>query len=139
MTLRLLIDECLSPELVDQAIAAGHVESTCARDRGLLGMKDWDIARYAVEHNFAFVTHNARDFRGHGQAAPGGVHARLEIHSGLICLNSAFAMDLDRQRDLFGLALADLATQADLVNQALEVFEAEDGSVELLRYEIPAG
>ena len=61
-----------SPELVDQAIAAGHVESTCARDRGLLGKKDWDIARYVVEHNFALVTHNARDFRGPGQAAPGG-------------------------------------------------------------------
>jgi hypothetical protein len=38
--------------LVDQAIAAGHVESTCARDRGLLGMKDWDIARHVVEHTF---------------------------------------------------------------------------------------
>jgi len=137
--LRLLIDECLSPELVDQAIAAGHVESTCARDRGLLGMKDWDIARYAIEHDFALVTHNARDFRGPGQAAPGGVHAGLEIHSGLICLNSAFAMDIDRQGDLFGLALADLAAHPDLVNQALEVFEAEDGSIELLRYEIPAG
>lgn len=99
MTLRLLIDECLSPELVDQAIADGHVESTCARDRGLLGMKDWDVARYAVEHDFTLVTHNARDFRGHGQGAPGGVHATLEIHPGLICLNSAFAMDLDRQRD----------------------------------------
>jgi hypothetical protein len=37
MSLRLLIDECLSPDLVDLAVAAGHVESTCLRDRGLLG------------------------------------------------------------------------------------------------------
>jgi hypothetical protein len=28
MMLRLLIDECLSPELVQMAVAAGHVEST---------------------------------------------------------------------------------------------------------------
>jgi hypothetical protein len=38
---RLLIDECLSPQLVDIAIAAGHVETTCALHRGLLGAKDW--------------------------------------------------------------------------------------------------
>lgn len=36
MSFRLLIDECLSPELVDLAVEAGYVESTCARDRGLL-------------------------------------------------------------------------------------------------------
>ena len=35
MSFRLLIDECLSPELVDVAVAAGYVETTCARDRGL--------------------------------------------------------------------------------------------------------
>ena len=29
MSLRLPIDECLSPDLVDLAIAAGHVEPTC--------------------------------------------------------------------------------------------------------------
>ncbi len=29
MTFRFLIDECLSPELVQLAVAAGHLESTC--------------------------------------------------------------------------------------------------------------
>jgi hypothetical protein len=38
---RLLIDECLSPELVQLAIDAGHVESTSVLDRGRLGLKDW--------------------------------------------------------------------------------------------------
>ena len=41
MSFRLLVDECLPPELVGMAIAAGYVESTCARDRGLLAKKDW--------------------------------------------------------------------------------------------------
>jgi hypothetical protein len=41
MTFRLLIDECLSPDLVDLAVDAGHVESTCLRDRELLATKDW--------------------------------------------------------------------------------------------------
>ena len=31
MTLHLLIDECLSPNLVELAIHAGYVESTCLR------------------------------------------------------------------------------------------------------------
>jgi hypothetical protein len=46
-------------------------------------------------------------------------------------------MDLERQRDLFALALAELAQLGDLVNQALEVFELEDGSVEIVLYDIP--
>jgi len=45
MSLRLLIDECLSPDLVDLAVAAGHAQSTCLRDRGLLGTQDWRLIR----------------------------------------------------------------------------------------------
>lgn len=137
MTYRLLIDECLSPELVDLAIAAGHVESTCVRDRGLLKAKDPDLMGYVVSGDFTLVTHNARDFRGAGAEKPGGLHANEPIHAGLVCLSSAFAMDLDRQHDLFRIALEQLADISDLVNQALEVFEADDGSVEVVIYEMP--
>ncbi len=30
------------------AIAAGYVESTCARDRGLLAKKDWELMAFVV-------------------------------------------------------------------------------------------
>lgn len=46
-------------------------------------------------------------------------------------------MDMERQLDLFQLVLRELASMNDLVNQALEVFETEDGSVELEIYDIP--
>ena len=46
-------------------------------------------------------------------------------------------MDMERQLELFQLVLRELASMNDLVNQALEVFESEDGSVELEIYEIP--
>jgi hypothetical protein len=46
-------------------------------------------------------------------------------------------MDLDRQLDLFQLVLQELASLNDLVNQAMEVFELEDGTVELEIYDIP--
>lgn len=63
---RLLIDECLSPELVQLAIDSGHVESTCVRDRGRLGLKDWELMEYVIEEDFILVTRNAQDFRGAG-------------------------------------------------------------------------
>src|SRR5271156_5040202 len=71
---RLLIDECLSAELAQLAIDAGHVESTSVRDRGRLGLKDWELMEYAIEEDFILVTRNAQDFRGAGKANPGGLH-----------------------------------------------------------------
>ena len=137
MRLRLLIDECLSPALVDLAVAAGHVESTCLRDRGLLGTQDWTLMKHVLAENFTLVTVNAQDFRGRGPEAPGGLYARIELHSGLICLNSARAMDLNAQRALFQEALAALAGLPDLINQILEVTEDETGEVSLIVYDLP--
>ncbi|WP_457328580.1 DUF5615 family PIN-like protein [Rhizobacter sp. P5_C2] len=138
MTFRLLIDECLSPELVDLAVKAGHVESTCVRNRGLAGAKDWELIEFVVANDYTLVTHNSVDFRGNGPGQLGGEHAKQPIHSGLICLNSVHVMHLDRQRDLFGAVLQELAGIPDLVNQALEVSELADGSMELEIYDIPA-
>jgi predicted nuclease of predicted toxin-antitoxin system len=137
MTFRLLIDECLSPELVRLAIAGGHVESTCVRNRGWAGTKDWQLIEYAVANDYTLVTHNSVDFRGNGPGNLGGEHAKQPIHAGLICLNSVRTMDLDRQCDLFKVALRELSMMKDLVNQALELFELEDGSIELEIYDIP--
>jgi hypothetical protein len=64
MSLRLLIDECLSPDL---AVAAGHVQSTCLRDRGLLGTQDWTLLKHVLAEDFSLVTVNAQDFRGGGE------------------------------------------------------------------------
>lgn len=137
MTYRLLIDECLSPELVEMALAAGHVESTCLRDRGRLGKADHAVTALAVENDFTLVTCNSYDFRGRGASAPGGHYGRQEVHPGLICLNSVRSLDIDNQRDLFQIALDELARRDDLINTALDVFEYEDGSVYVEFYAIP--
>jgi hypothetical protein len=134
---RLLIDECLSPELVQLAIDAGHVESTCVRDRGRLGLKDWELMEYVIEENFILVTRNAQDFRGAGETNPGGLHSVVEVHSGLICLDSALELDLDLQQELFKHALDALVDLPDLINQALEVYENEDGLISVNMYDIP--
>lgn len=136
MSLKLLIDECLSPELVDMAVAAGHVESTCVRNRGWSGKKDWELIELVVAGDFTLVTNNSEDFRGGGQGDLGGEHAKQELHAGLICLNSP-RMTLAKQRELFEYALTELAGLPDLVNQALEVFEDDDGQMTVETYVIP--
>lgn len=137
MTFRLLIDECLSPELARLAVQAGHVESTCVRDRGWTGTKDWKLIAYVVECDYTLVTCNSADFRGGGPGNLGGEHAKQPIHAGLVCLNSVHVMDLSRQRALFQLALDAIASVDNLVNQALDVFELEDGTVHVAIYDIP--
>lgn len=101
MSFRLLIDECLSPELVRMAVNAGHLESTCVRNRGWAGIKDWQLIEQAVANDYTLVTHNSVDFRGNGPGNLGGEHAKQPIHAGLICLNSVHVLDFERQLDSF--------------------------------------
>lgn len=42
----------LWPGLVRVARAAGHLESTCVRDRGLSGMKDHRLVRFAIDGDY---------------------------------------------------------------------------------------
>jgi hypothetical protein len=137
MPYKFLIDECLSPSLARLAVEAGHVESTCVRDRGWLGVKDWQLTAFAVTGDYTLVTHNAVDFRGKGGSEPSGHYAALAIHAGLVCLNSPHAMTPNRQRALFRHVLEQLARRSDLVNAAFEVFEAEDGAITMDVYDIP--
>lgn len=76
MTFRLLIDECLSPELVDLAVEAWCSESTSVRNRGLAGTKDWQLVEFVVANDYTLVTHNSVDLRGNGPGQLGGEHAK---------------------------------------------------------------
>jgi len=60
--MRILIDECLSIDLIPVANVAGHEAQHVARI-GKAGWKDWNVARYAAEGDFVLVTNNATDFR----------------------------------------------------------------------------
>jgi hypothetical protein len=75
--------------------------------------------------------------RSAGKANPGGLHGSAEVHAGLICLDSALEMDLDLQQELFKHALNALVNVPDLINQALEVYENEDGLISVNLYDIP--
>jgi hypothetical protein len=100
-------------------------------------LQDWDLFNFMLEHDFILVTRNVEDFRGAGGDAPGGFYAGAEVHAGLICLTAVPELDIDLQRDLFAHALTALTTLPDLVNQALEVHEVQDGHISMVVYEIP--
>lgn len=135
MPLKFLIDECLSPDLVQLALDAGHSETTCVRNRGWSGLKDHQIMRIVLEGDYTLVTHNARDFRGPNVGGQAGLYSRQEFHAGLVCL-TADEMSLELQREMFNAALADLSDEADLTNMCLEIVASET-EFEISRHEIP--
>jgi hypothetical protein len=138
VSLRLLFDECLWPGLVRQAVEAGHWDSTCLRDRGLLGTRDEHLMPRIIEGDFTFVTLNARDFRGAGADDPGGLYLHPPLHAGLIVLEAERGeLTRSQQLELMAHGLEVLARLPDLINQVLELRLNADGSIESWLYEHP--
>lgn len=138
MAISFLIDECLSPELVQLAHRAGYA-ATAVRDRGWTGLKDDELVEKAFEHDLVLVTRNARDFRGSSPDSAGGLLRKVDVHPGLVCIDTERddGFDIPKQLRLFEIALDELKPEPDLVNQALEVIEEEDRAIVVTRYELP--
>lgn len=90
-----------------------------------------------IAEDFTLITHNSKDLCETPDAPDKGLHVRESLHAGLVCLNAFHAMDLDRQAKLLRMALDELSQFPDLLNQALEITENEDGSIDVDRYSIP--
>lgn len=54
MAYKFLIDECLSPTLVQIAHAAGH-EATSVRDMNWLGLPDRELIQRVVENDYTIL------------------------------------------------------------------------------------
>jgi hypothetical protein len=136
--MKFLIDECLSPELTKLAHARGYGESSHIVWLGRAGLKDWELKPLILQDDWTFVTKNSVDFRGSAEK-PGakGQYADASIHAGLICLNGPPGMDLDMQLELFEQALDELESDADLVNQVLEI-TMDESTIDIRRYQLPA-
>lgn len=113
--MKLLVDECLSPELTKMARDRGHGERSHVVWLGKSGIKDWELMRVVLDGNWTLVTNNSHDFRGPADA-PGskGEYKKAELHAGLICLNGPPGMDLQMQRDLFAAILDEIESDDDL-------------------------
>ncbi|MFI0848429.1 DUF5615 family PIN-like protein [Mesorhizobium sp. IMUNJ 23232] len=136
--MKLLIDECLSPELTKIAHERGHGEASHVVWLGLAGLKDWELKPTVLNGDWTFVTKNSADFRG-PKDKPGtkGQYANVAIHAGLVCLNGPPGMDLDMQVELFEQALRELDHDGDLVNQVLEVTLEDEETLRIIRYALP--
>lgn len=67
-----------------------------------------------------------------------GEYADVRLHAGLVCIDAPFGLNLDLQRQIFGLILDELAKNGDLTNQVLQVDVRRDGRVQLERFALPA-
>jgi len=135
---RLLIDENLSPSLVELAIAKGFVCSH-VNHLGLAGQKDWQLKPTILAGDWTFITNNGVDFRGPAKN-PGsrGVYAGISLHAGLICIDAQSGLNLLRQKYIFELILANLKEHGDLLNQVLQVTVSKNGELKIDRHEMPA-
>jgi hypothetical protein len=137
---KLLIDECLSPELALMARERGHHEASHVVWIGKAGWKDWELKCIILEQDWTLVTRNSDDFRG-PRHAPGtkGQYVGIDLHAGIVCLNGPVGVDLDFQRRLFEEVLDELDRSDDLTNQVLEVTLDDDkAAIDLVRYDMPS-
>ncbi|WP_292528131.1 DUF5615 family PIN-like protein [Methylocystis sp.] len=115
--MRFLVDENLSPTLVELARERGY-EAMAMRDLGLLNAKDWTLLEKIQNEDWTLVTNNVDEFRKR--------YARKAVlHAGAI-----FLVDVDAGRDVqrlaFAAALDEIDADADLVN--LELLVEPEGS-----------
>jgi hypothetical protein len=69
---KLWIDECLSPTLVDRANRRGYW-ATCNRDRSLLGVPDQALHKTVIDEDAVFVTNDEADFVA--------LYERVDLHT----------------------------------------------------------
>lgn len=75
--MKLWIDECLSPTLVERANRRGYW-ATCNRDRDLLGASDKALHKRVIDEETVFVTNDEADFVA--------LYRQVDLHTGLLIL-----------------------------------------------------
>ena len=136
--MRLLVDECLSPSLVNRLHEAGY-EATHVTHMDMRGWSDQALMKVILQDDWTFITGNAFDFRGPANH-PGtsGGYSGAQIHAGLICLNRPSTDSRQIQLDLLEEALCELEDlDGDLINSVLEVTLRDDDTVETTVYQLP--
>jgi predicted nuclease of predicted toxin-antitoxin system len=116
---KLLIDECLTPELVriakeDFGLFATYVPWLGKPPRGQKSWKDPDIVDRVAEDDFVLVTNNRRDFVRRYYRERG-----LDLHNGLVVIIQK--VDLRTEMTLFRAVLEHVLSMEDTVNKLVEI------------------
>lgn len=125
-SLRFLIDENLSPALVEPARQRGF-EAMHVNFLGLRTETDWDLLKVITEQDWVLVTNNAIEFRGR--------YRDIELHPGVIFLLPAVRRA--EQLRLFEAALHHVSTDGDIVNRALDVAFDRNRAATVTAYDLP--
>lgn len=123
---RFLVDENLSPLLVEPARARGF-EAMHVNHLGLRTEVDWDLLRVVAAQDWVLVTNNAIEFRGR--------YREIELHPGVVFLLPAVRRDV--QLRLFEAALEHVHDYPDLVNTALDITLDGEGRPVVTAYALP--
>ena len=78
--MKLWIDECLSPTLVERANRRGYW-ATCNRDRSLLGVTDRALYELVIDEEAVLATNDEADFVV--------LYRQVDLHTGLLILPQA--------------------------------------------------
>jgi predicted nuclease of predicted toxin-antitoxin system len=121
--MRLLLDEHISPALVTRLAEVG-VYAQSVPHVGLAGRADHEVWQYALDHDFAVVTTNARDFIE---------LLDVDLHPGLIVLRES-GLSRNEQWDRLQPVIKHVKDSGDedfLLNKLIEItgvgrFEARD-------------
>lgn len=114
MNYKFLVDECLSAGLAAIAKQRG-LSADFGPHIGKAGWQDWNLAAFALEHDYTIVTHNRRDFLK--------LYAKISLHPGLVVIIPAGARA--QQISWFESVLDYLEkNNVDLTNGLLEVDHA---------------
>lgn len=124
--LRFLIDENLSPALVEPARERGF-EAMHVNHLGLRMETDWDLLNVIAEQDWVLVTNNAIEFRGR--------YREIELHPGVVFLLPAVRRA--EQLRLFSAALVRIGMESDMVNRALDVAFDLNQAVVVTSYDLP--
>jgi hypothetical protein len=83
VTVRLLLDEMVSPEIAAELVKRGHDVVAVAADPGLVGLPDGQVLEWATDQRRCLVTENVKDYEvlRRRSAAQGRTHAGL-LYSG---------------------------------------------------------
>ena len=112
---RILVDECLTADLVASAQARG-LDATHVRFIGKAGVQDYNLVDVILDGGYLFVTQNARDFLK--------LFSRIDIHDGLVLLlPKARAHEQVR---MFEAALDFIERLDHTINRVIEVHSVDD-------------
>src|ERR1700722_5555732 len=111
--MRLLLDEHISPALVARLAEVG-IYAQSVPHVGLAGRADHEIWQYALDHDFAVVTTNARDFIE---------LLDIDVHPGLIILRES-GLSREEQWDRLWPVIEHVQNSGDpdfLLNKLIEI------------------